>query len=91
MKIYKNMENNIQMFDNPEFGNIRTMKIDGNPWFVAKDLYRILGIQNSRDTLSIVLDEVSLSIIYIFFKLMLAMGCAVSLPKYKESEEFSNG
>lgn len=41
---------NIQIFTNPEFGEIRTMTIDGMPWFVGKDVAEILGYQNgSRD------------------------------------------
>ena len=33
--------NNIQVFNNPEFGDIRTVEIDGEPWFVGKDVYRM--------------------------------------------------
>lgn len=35
--------NNIQIFNNPEFGEIRTVVIDGEPWFVGKDVAAILG------------------------------------------------
>jgi len=42
--------NNIQIFNNPEFGDIRTVVIDNEPWFVGKDVADILGYQNgSRD------------------------------------------
>ena len=42
--------NNIQVFNNPEFGDIRTVEIDGEPWFVGKDVADNLGYQNgSRD------------------------------------------
>ena len=42
--------NNIQVFNNPEFGDIRTVEIDGEPWFVGKDVVDNLGYQNgSRD------------------------------------------
>lgn len=42
--------NNIQVFNNPEFGDIRTVEIDGEPWFVGKDVADDLGYQNgSRD------------------------------------------
>lgn len=37
------MENNIQIFNNSEFGNIRTTMIDGEPWFVGKDVATALG------------------------------------------------
>lgn len=30
--------NEIQIFDNPEFGAIRTVEIDGEAWFVGKDI-----------------------------------------------------
>ena len=32
--------------------SVRTIKKDGEPWFVAKDLCEILGIANSRDALT---------------------------------------
>lgn len=35
--------NDIQIFDNPEFGEIRTVVIDNEPWFVAKDISESLG------------------------------------------------
>lgn len=33
----------IQIFNNPEFGNVRTVTIDGEPWFVGKDVAEPLG------------------------------------------------
>lgn len=40
----------IQTFTNEEFGQVRSMLIDGEPWFVGKDIANILGYQNgSRD------------------------------------------
>lgn len=30
------MANEIQIFERPEFGQIRTVEIDGTPWFVEK-------------------------------------------------------
>lgn len=42
--------NDIQIFQNPEFGEIRTIEQDGEPWFVGKDVAQALGYQNgSRD------------------------------------------
>jgi prophage antirepressor-like protein len=35
--------NEIRIFDNEEFGEIRTVVIDGEPWFVAKDISEKLG------------------------------------------------
>ena len=36
----------IQKFMNEDFGTIRTVIINGDPWFVAKDVCDILGVQN---------------------------------------------
>ena len=42
--------NRMMIFSNPEFGNVRTVTIDGNPWFVGIDVATALGYQNgSRD------------------------------------------
>lgn len=30
--------NNIQIFNNEEFGSVRTLMIDGEAWFVGKDV-----------------------------------------------------
>lgn len=46
------MGNQIQIFQNKEFGQIRTMQIDGQPWFVAKDVCELLGIVNHKDAVS---------------------------------------
>lgn len=35
--------NDIQIFNNPDFGEIRTVVIDGEPWFVGRDLATVLG------------------------------------------------
>ena len=37
------MKNNLQIFSNAEFGNIRTVTIDDEPWFVGKDIAEALG------------------------------------------------
>lgn len=44
--------NEIQIFNNKEFGNIRTVNIDGEPWFVGKDVAEALGYSNSRKALA---------------------------------------
>ena len=42
--------NELQIFNNEEFGEIRTITKDGEPWFVGKDITEKLGYQNgSRD------------------------------------------
>lgn len=44
------MQNELKIFENPEFGRIRTIEINGKPYFVGKDVADILGYQNgSRD------------------------------------------
>lgn len=43
-------ESKLMLFSNEEFGEIRTLLIDGEPWFVGKDVVCNLGYQNgSRD------------------------------------------
>lgn len=37
--------NEIEIFKNPEFGEIRTLTIDGEPWFVGKDVAERLGYE----------------------------------------------
>ena len=44
--------NQLQVFNNTEFGQVRTMIIDGSPWFVAKDVCECLDINNSRQALA---------------------------------------
>lgn len=42
--------NELQIFKHEGFGEVRTLNIDGEPWFVGKDVTDILGYQNgSRD------------------------------------------
>lgn len=42
----------VQLFQKEEFGTIRTVVIDGEPWFVAKDVCDVLGVQNPSDALN---------------------------------------
>jgi prophage antirepressor-like protein len=46
------MENMIKIFENEEFGKVRTVIKDGKPWLVGKDVAEILGYSNTRDALS---------------------------------------
>lgn len=41
-----NMNNEIMYFENKEFGDIRTFEVDNEPWFVAADVCRALGLVN---------------------------------------------
>ena len=45
------MNTTLQIFEHNDFGRIRTVIIDGEPWFVAKDVSDALGYSNSRDAL----------------------------------------
>ena len=50
------MENMITVFENEEFGAVRTATINGEPWFVANDVFRVLSVRNTKDALH-TLDE----------------------------------
>lgn len=41
----------VQIFNNEEFGEIRTLKIEDEPWFVGKDAATILGYSNPNEAL----------------------------------------
>lgn len=43
--------NNLQIFQNPQFGEVRVIQKDGEPWFVAVDVCRVLEISNPTDAL----------------------------------------
>lgn len=49
--------NDLQLFNNPEFGAIRSIEIEGEPWFVGNDIARALGYVNPRDALINHVDE----------------------------------
>lgn len=44
--------NDIQTFENDSFGTVRTIDINGEPWFVASDVCKALEIQNNRDAVA---------------------------------------
>lgn len=49
--------NNIQLFNSPEFGQIRTITDNDGIYFVGKDVAEILGYANTRDALNSHVDE----------------------------------
>ena len=49
--------NNLQIFDSPDFGQIRTIQQNGEPWFVGKDVADILGYQNGSQDVNRHVDE----------------------------------
>ena len=44
--------NELQFFNNPEFGLIRALEKDSDIWFVGKDVAEVLGYSNTRDALA---------------------------------------
>lgn len=47
----------LQIFQNAEFGSVHTATIDGEPYFVGKDVATILGYSNLRDAISKHVDD----------------------------------
>lgn len=43
--------NELKIFSNDEFGEIRTVVIDGEPWFVGKDVAVALGYADTADAI----------------------------------------
>ena len=44
--------NNIQVFTNQHFGQVRVVMRDGEPWFIAADVCRALDVDNNRQAVS---------------------------------------
>ena len=49
--------NELKIFQSEEFGEVRTVTIDGEPWFVGKDVAEVLGYKNQNDALSKHVDD----------------------------------
>ena len=49
--------NKLQIFNNEEFGEIRTVTIDNEPWFVGKDVAEALGYAEPRSAVSKKVEE----------------------------------
>lgn len=47
----------MQIFENQEFGTVRTVELDGEPWLVGKDVAQALGYSNPRDALDRHVDD----------------------------------
>ena len=43
--------NNIKIFNSPDFGQIRTIQQNGEPWFVGKDVAKILGYERADNAI----------------------------------------
>lgn len=49
--------NELQIFNSEEFGDIRTVTINNEPWFVGKDVAEALGYSEPRSAVSKKIDE----------------------------------
>ena len=49
--------NDLQIFENPEFGQVRTVELDGQPWLVGKDVAEALGYKNPGKAIIAHVDE----------------------------------
>ena len=43
--------NNLQLFNNPDFGEIRALELDGQPWFIGKEIAHALGYKDTVNAL----------------------------------------
>lgn len=49
--------NNLQVFDNPEFGQVRVVEIDREPWLVGKDVAAALGYSDTNKAIAMHVDD----------------------------------
>lgn len=49
--------NELKIFKNSEFGEIRTVEIDSEPWFVGKDVAEVLGYKDTADSIKKHVDD----------------------------------
>lgn len=49
--------NDLQIFENKEFGSVRTLEVDGEVWFVGKDIAEALGYSNASKAVMNHVDE----------------------------------
>lgn len=49
--------NNLQIFKNDSFGEVRTLIINNEPWFVGKDVASILGYADTNKAITMHVDE----------------------------------
>ena len=64
----------IQIFNNPEFGEVRTVMIDGEPWFAGVDVTRILGYRDNTSAMRNIEEEDKIK------------GCSISTPSRGEQQ-----
>ena len=51
------MRNKMIVFSNADFGEIRTLNVDGDPWFVGKDVAEVLGYSKARNAIAAHIDS----------------------------------
>ena len=44
--------NELKIFENKEFGSIRTVEVDGQPYFIGKDVAEALGYAKARNAIA---------------------------------------
>lgn len=49
--------NNLQIFNSTEFGQVRIVQQNGEPWFIGKDVAEILGYSNTKDAIAKHVDD----------------------------------
>lgn len=55
----------IQTFNNPDFGVLTTITIDGNPWFVGNEIANLLGYGNPRQALKTNVDKEDMNTVHL--------------------------
>lgn len=53
----KDESKELQIFNNPEFGEVRTTVIDGEPWLIGKDVAAALGYSNASKAVMMHVDS----------------------------------
>lgn len=49
--------NELKIFEHPDFGKIRTVTIDDEPYLVGRDVAEVLGYSNTKDALAAHVDD----------------------------------
>lgn len=76
--------NEIQVFSNPEFGEVRTLTIEGEPWLVGKDVAQVLGYNDTAQAIRKHVDPEDKRVVE-----MTTPGCVQPITAINESGLFS--
>lgn len=49
--------NNLQIFKSPDFGQVRIIQQNGQPWFIGKDVAEILGYKKPENAIAVHVDD----------------------------------